>query len=378
MQIVDITQPANARIVGNYDCDILQGDIQVFTQEQRPGRTFATYTADAFGNEDSACYREAEAIGFDAIDETRSPGGRGKQGTFIADITTPSKPRTVSFVEVPQGSHNQTVHPSGDYLYNSQLGPDHVVPAQRSRCSTSARSTGRRRSPRWRCPLGPAWAPSRTTSPSTRTARRGYSAALSQGIILDTTDPAAAVGAHQLPGPRDQRLAPVRSGHHRRPRVPRLSRTSSPARPAGRCARAAASTSTRSPGDMELDPREGRATGTSTTRGPPATPTARCTAHVFDIHEERAADDGRLLRRRRSGRRPLEPRGHLARRHQPAGRGHAPGRLLPLRATRTRGPSRRRGSRPTAASTCTETTSSAASTSTASPAPRIHRSRRAR
>ena len=45
--------------------------------------------------------------------------GTGKNGTFIADVTDPLHPRTVGFVEVGQGSHNQSIHPSGNYLYNS-------------------------------------------------------------------------------------------------------------------------------------------------------------------------------------------------------------------------------------------------------------------
>ncbi len=40
-------------------------------------------------------------------------------GTVIVDITSPRSPQTVSFLPVPRGSHNMTIHPSGDYLYNS-------------------------------------------------------------------------------------------------------------------------------------------------------------------------------------------------------------------------------------------------------------------
>ena len=61
--------------------------------------------------------------------------GRAGVGTYIVDITDPSKPETVSFVGVPKGSHNQTVHPSGDYLYisTSSLTPNSGPTA----CSTS-------------------------------------------------------------------------------------------------------------------------------------------------------------------------------------------------------------------------------------------------
>ena len=117
MHIVDITRPTrNHKTVGRYDCAILQGDVQVFKAADGSKRTLATYTADSATTEtDSACFKEAEAKGFDAI----ADDGRGRQGTFIVDVTNPKSPKTVSFVEVPQGSHNQTVHPSGGWLYNS-------------------------------------------------------------------------------------------------------------------------------------------------------------------------------------------------------------------------------------------------------------------
>ena len=131
LQIVDVSNPSAPALVGRYDCGISQGDVQVFT---RGARTFATYTMDAGYElqEESTCVREAKALGlfepttpgpldidpFGAIDPAAA-FGRAGVGTYIADITNPAKPVTVSFVGVPKGSHNQTVHPSGNYLYNS-------------------------------------------------------------------------------------------------------------------------------------------------------------------------------------------------------------------------------------------------------------------
>src|SRR5258705_1509783 len=115
MQIFDVTKPEETQRVGIYDCGVTQGDPFVFRQADEPARVFATYTSDTFGDGTSTCYREAAALGFDV----RKPDGTGKNGTFIVDVTNPRHPATVSFVEVPQGSHNQTVHPSGNYLYNS-------------------------------------------------------------------------------------------------------------------------------------------------------------------------------------------------------------------------------------------------------------------
>jgi hypothetical protein len=112
LQIVDLSSPADPRIAGVYDCGVTQGDMQVFTQADEPGRTFASYTSDTFGDGTSTCYREAQALGFDVL----KPDGTGRNGTFIVDISNPVAPKTASFIEISQGSHNQTIHPSGNYL----------------------------------------------------------------------------------------------------------------------------------------------------------------------------------------------------------------------------------------------------------------------
>src|SRR5688500_10693132 len=115
MQIVDITNPRESRIVSVYDCGVTQGDVQVFRQASKPGRVFVSYASDTFGDGTSTCYQEAAALGF----ETLKSNGQGRNGSFIAEITDPLNPKTVSFVEVTQGTHNGTIHPSGNYLYNS-------------------------------------------------------------------------------------------------------------------------------------------------------------------------------------------------------------------------------------------------------------------
>jgi hypothetical protein len=125
MHIIDISDPANPVITGVYDCGISQGDVQVFN---RDGRTYATFTADAVYTvqEESQCVRDAKAMGLyegadvsdlaiDVFGDYGTPG----IGTYIADITDPTNPVTVSYVATAKGSHNQTVHPSGLYLYES-------------------------------------------------------------------------------------------------------------------------------------------------------------------------------------------------------------------------------------------------------------------
>src|SRR5918993_640774 len=123
MQIVDITNPRDSRIVSLYDCGVTQGDVQVFRQASKPGRVFVSYASDTTGDGTSTCYQEAAALGFDV----KKPNGSGKNGSFIAEITDPLHPKTVSFVEVTQGTHNGTIHPSGNYLYNSNPADPSIV-----------------------------------------------------------------------------------------------------------------------------------------------------------------------------------------------------------------------------------------------------------
>jgi hypothetical protein len=114
LQIIDISKPTKPKIAGVYDCAIAQGDVQVF---KRNKRTYVTYTADDISSETnitSDCYK---FVGAAALNDT-------PYGTFVADVTNPSKPKTVSFVPWAVGSHNQTVHPNGRFLYNSNSDLD--------------------------------------------------------------------------------------------------------------------------------------------------------------------------------------------------------------------------------------------------------------
>lgn len=109
LQIIDITKPTKSKIASVYDCAIAQGDVQVF---KRGRKTFAAYTADDISsntNITSKCYKD---IGSSKYLQT-------PYGTFIVNITNPYKPKTAGFYGLSAGSHNQTVHPSGKYMYNS-------------------------------------------------------------------------------------------------------------------------------------------------------------------------------------------------------------------------------------------------------------------
>jgi hypothetical protein len=186
MHIVDVSDPANATVVGVYDCGITQGDVQIFRQADERKRVFATYTSDTFGDGTSPCYDQAEALGFDAVDED----GTGKNGTFIVDVTKPRAPKTVSFIEVEQGSHNMTVHPSGNWLYNSNS--DLITsfePAIEYFDISDVRAP--EKAGELALPPRPGLGTESHDISFSTDGTRAYSAALSQGVIIDTTDPGA-------------------------------------------------------------------------------------------------------------------------------------------------------------------------------------------
>ncbi|MDP9405968.1 MAG: hypothetical protein M3O86_05110 [Actinomycetota bacterium] len=181
LQITDITDPENATLVSRWDCAVAQGDVQVF---QRDGRTIVAYAADGIARETittSNCYKEAKALGF---------AFPTNYGTFFADITDPLNPQTVSFVAVPQGSHNQTVHPSGNFLYvsNSDLITSTAPAIEVFDISDLSKPVTL---PELQLPFVPASLGSESHDITFNTAgTRAYSAALSQGVIIDTTEPA--------------------------------------------------------------------------------------------------------------------------------------------------------------------------------------------
>jgi hypothetical protein len=186
LQIVDITDPTAPVHAALYDCPINQGDVQVFRQSDR---ILATYVADsrintaAEGWENAACIVEANAKGAQ-IDGS-------ELGTFLVDLTDPTQPFTVSFIEIPKGSHNQTVHPSGDYLYNSNS--DLVTTASIPQITIHDISD----------PENPRHVQDFTWEPRpglgseshdiffNSNGTRAYTAAVSSTLILDTSDPEA-------------------------------------------------------------------------------------------------------------------------------------------------------------------------------------------
>ncbi|MFP5310144.1 MAG: LVIVD repeat-containing protein [Actinomycetes bacterium] len=166
LQVIDVTDPEAPVQVATYDCQLLQGDVQVF---QRDDRWLLTYTADGgLGSRASKCYADAGVTG-------------NLDGTLLIDVTDPTAPRSIGFARVVGGSHNQTVHPSGKYLYNSNSG-----------------SAGRIEVIDITDPTQPKLLPL-TTLPTrgddshdltfNSAGTRAYSAALDHTLVIDTTDP---------------------------------------------------------------------------------------------------------------------------------------------------------------------------------------------
>ncbi|HEX4977943.1 MAG TPA: hypothetical protein VFV40_08765 [Nocardioides sp.] len=188
LQIVDITDPRQPRRVAVYDCQVSQGDIQVWKNR---GRILASYTADGtFGAQGAAsqCGRDLD------LPSTAS-------GTVIVDLTTPSKPRTVSYLHVPRGSHNMTIHPSGDYLYNSNSDLITSTAPTITIYDVSEPATPKKVQD-FPLPFVPTSLGSEShdiTFNSSGT--RAYSAALSQTLVLDTTDPRAPKVVSQVVDP---------------------------------------------------------------------------------------------------------------------------------------------------------------------------------
>ena len=356
MHIFDITQPTKTKLVGKYECDILQGDVQVFRQKQRPGRVFAAYTADADGNAQSTCYREAEALGFDAVD-----GETGRQGTFIADITNPRKPRTVSFVEVPQGSHNQTVHPSGNYLYNSNA--DLITSLQPAiEVFDISKLAVPRKTGELELPTRPGLGTESHDITFDSSGDRAYSAALSQGVIINTANPARPSIVSSFVDPAINvwhQSDPVKIGSREFLIVEDefAGAAGGPVCPSGGFHVYDVT------GAKEANPVKVGAWNIDEIR-PTTSATNSCTAHVFDIHEKEKL---LTVAYYNGGVRVVDI-------SSLAGIGLGKTDLVGRRAcarwasiattTPTPGRPRRRGSPGTAASTCTATTSSAASTST--------------
>ncbi|MPZ71752.1 MAG: hypothetical protein GEU74_00745 [Nitriliruptorales bacterium] len=287
LQIVDITEPEQAHIAAIYDCGVTQGDVQVFNRSDHPGRTFITFTSDTFGDGTSTCYREAEALGFDV----KKDNGSGKNGTFIADITDPLNPVTVSFVEVAKGSHNQTVHPSGLFLYNSNSDLITTAGSQAIEVYDISDFTAPQLATSLALPLRPGLGTESHDITFNTVGDRAYSAALSQTVIIDTTDPAKPSIVSSFVDPAinvehqsDPFTLTDAGGNERDFLIVEdeyAGAAGGPHCPSGGVHIYEIT------GDLEQNPRKVGYWNIGDAGLTPE-PTGRCTAHVFDVHEKEA------------------------------------------------------------------------------------------
>jgi hypothetical protein len=194
LQIIDVTDPDESKLVATWDCGVSQGDVQVFQREDLGGRWFATYTHDTgYTFRGGRCQEDLVAMG-------RKAPGDAHFGTYIADVTDPYNPKTVSFWPVSQGSHNLTVHPSGKYVYNSNsdLITSFQPAIEIGSIADIENPTKVGEFPLLTLPGLGTEAHDITFSDD---GRRAYVAALSHGEVLDTTNPAAPTRAGVIVDP---------------------------------------------------------------------------------------------------------------------------------------------------------------------------------
>ena len=188
MQIVDITDPQQARTVAHLRLrrhagrrpDLPPGlRARPHVRRLRLGRPAATAPRRA-----TARRRRSAS--------TAQARRHGQEGTFIVEITNPLRARRrVSFVGVEQGTHNHTIHPSGNYLYNSNSELDHArsQPAIEIYDISNFARPSKVGAARAADPPGPRHRVAR------HHVQRGRHAAPTRprsrtGVIIDTTDPA--------------------------------------------------------------------------------------------------------------------------------------------------------------------------------------------
>jgi hypothetical protein len=177
LQIYDLADETDPQLIAVWDCRVSQGDIQVFTREVDEAlRTYVAYGADYSVNKDSTCVTDAAAMGLEM---------GNSQGAYFADITDPYNPVTVGYVNISTGSHNTTVHPSGNYLYNSANGIGASI-GQLDYVDISDLANPVKLG---RLNLETGIENHDITFSADGT--RAYVAAINQSLILDTTDPAA-------------------------------------------------------------------------------------------------------------------------------------------------------------------------------------------
>ncbi len=195
-QVVDVTDPTAPFLAATLDCDVYQGDVQVWQYE---GRVFAAYGVDYSAELDSDCY-------------TRLTGNprflaqtAGGVGALVFELTDPLAPTPVGFVPAGGGTHNSTVQvfDDGVYFYNAENDTGGSLTVWDVTDVTAPQQTAA-------LSLQDAGADTHDVTFSAD-GTRAYVASINLSYILDTTDPAAptlvsrivdpAVGIHHQADP---------------------------------------------------------------------------------------------------------------------------------------------------------------------------------
>jgi hypothetical protein len=170
LHVIDITNPARPREVSFFPCNVTQNDVQV--------RGTTVLLGVDGGARDDVCFQQA--------------GADPALGLMVVDIANPAKPRGVGFVPIAAGVHNSTWHPAGRYVYisDSELTPRTGEPASRVTGRIQVVDIADRRRPVVVSTLGLPPGLSNHDLTFNRTGSRGYAAAITQTLILDTSYPA--------------------------------------------------------------------------------------------------------------------------------------------------------------------------------------------
>jgi hypothetical protein len=171
LRIFDLTaNPAKPPLVGFLPCTVSQNDVQV--------RGTTVFMGVDGSVKDAECFGQAKA----------TPA----LGVLAVDISKPKQPRAVGFVPIPLGAHNTTLHPGGQYLYvsDSELTPVESEPVGRQLGRINVVDVRNLKAMKevFTLPL-PTGLSSHDIDFNTK-GDRAYSAALTETLILDTTDPA--------------------------------------------------------------------------------------------------------------------------------------------------------------------------------------------
>jgi hypothetical protein len=180
LRIVEITDLGHPVLRGFLACDTNQNDIQVM---ERGPKTYVLLGSD-YSPRTSDCFTQ---LGI------KAPSSGNALGLIVVDVTVAAEPRAVSLLRLGFGVHNETLHPAGRYAYisDSELTPPGLI-------SSGTYRPGRLQVVDLADPLRPQFV-AEIDLPEGRSAHdvtfsadgsRAYAAALTQTVILDSSDPA--------------------------------------------------------------------------------------------------------------------------------------------------------------------------------------------